>query len=72
MVSDLMRAIRNKRHHYREMPEELKAVLGSIPDGYMEYFHKRFPHLLLHVHRLIRDSECATEPLFAAYFSPDK
>jgi serine/threonine protein kinase len=68
-VTDLLRAIRNKRHHYRELPEDLKAVLGTIPDGYMEYFHCRFPHLLLHIHRLIGGNEAAKEPLFQTYFT---
>eukprot|EP00038_Savillea_parva_P014206 m.10268 g.10268 ORF g.10268 m.10268 type:complete len:1073 (-) comp2732_c0_seq1:177-3395(-) len=67
-VVDLLRAIRNKRHHYGELPPELKAVLGSVPDGYMTYFHTRYPQLMLHVYRFITTTDCANEPLFAPYF----
>eukprot|EP00041_Stephanoeca_diplocostata_P003191 m.32506 g.32506 ORF g.32506 m.32506 type:complete len:1004 (+) comp14132_c0_seq2:353-3364(+) len=68
-VSTLLRAIRNKRHHYHEIPQEVKASLGSIPDGYMAYFRDRFPLLLPHVHRFIAGSVCAQEPLFSHYFA---
>jgi len=68
-VVDLLRAIRNKRHHYGELPPELKAVLGSVPNGYMEYFQTRFPQLLLHVYRFVTTTECVDEPLFAPYFA---
>lgn len=65
---DLLRAIRNKRHHYGELPAELKAVLGSVPDGYMQYFHERYPQLLAHVYRFVITTSCVDEPLFAPYF----
>ena len=42
-VTDLLRAIRNKRHHYRELPQDLKSALGTIPDGYMEYVVSPIP-----------------------------
>ena len=35
----------------------------------MEYFHARFPQLLLHVYRFVVTTECADEPLFAPYFA---
>lgn len=34
---DLLRAIRNKKHHYRELPENLKQCLGAVPEGYLSY-----------------------------------
>lgn len=65
-VRDLLRAMRNKRHHYRELPEDLKATLGNIPDGYMNYFSTRFPRLLLHTYKIMRD--CQIESVFKQYF----
>jgi hypothetical protein len=40
-----------RSHHYRELPEPLQAELGPFPDGFMQYFRRRFPNLLLHVFR---------------------
>ena len=65
-VRDLLRAMRNKRHHYRELPEELRATLGDIPDGYMDYFSSRFPRLLLHTYMIMR--ECGRETVFQPYY----
>ncbi len=31
-VRDLLRALRNKKHHYNELPENIKAMYGRIPD----------------------------------------
>ncbi len=33
-LRDLLRVIRNKRNHFREMPELLQQLLGPIPDGF--------------------------------------
>lgn len=44
-IRDLLRAIRNKRHHYRELSDELKDSLGSIPDGFVTYFTTKFPRV---------------------------
>ena len=46
-----LRVIRNKRNHYREMPEAVQAEVGPIPSAFLNYFlHvNRFPKLLLYV-----------------------
>ncbi|ESN90088.1 hypothetical protein HELRODRAFT_116619 [Helobdella robusta] len=49
-VRDLLRVIRNKKHHYRDLSAELKESIGSIPDGYVSYFTSRFPLLLMHTY----------------------
>lgn len=48
LLRDLLRVIRNKASHYKEMPETLKATIGSLPEGFLSYFTKRFPSLLMH------------------------
>ncbi|KAI4822421.1 hypothetical protein KUCAC02_007972, partial [Chaenocephalus aceratus] len=58
-VRDLMRAMRNKKHHYRELPAEVQETLGSIPDDFVSYFTSRFPHLLMHTYLAMRT--CASE-----------
>ncbi|WKX97486.1 hypothetical protein Q1695_013280 [Nippostrongylus brasiliensis] len=42
-VRDLLRAMRNKKHHYRELPEDVRTSLGRIPDEFLRYFTSRFP-----------------------------
>uniref|UniRef100_A0A8V5FN56 Serine/threonine-protein kinase/endoribonuclease IRE1 n=1 Tax=Melopsittacus undulatus TaxID=13146 RepID=A0A8V5FN56_MELUD len=66
-VRDLLRAMRNKKHHYHELPAEVRATLGSVPDAFVHYFTSRFPRLLLHTHGAMR--LCAHERLFHPYYS---
>lgn len=33
-LRDLLRVVRNKRNHFREMPDSLQRMLGPVPDGY--------------------------------------
>ncbi|XP_011813711.1 PREDICTED: serine/threonine-protein kinase/endoribonuclease IRE2 isoform X2 [Colobus angolensis palliatus] len=68
-VRDLLRAVRNKKHHYRELPVEVRQALGQVPDGFVQYFTNRFPQLLLHTHQVMRS--CASESLFLPYYPPD-
>lgn len=42
-VCDLLRMLRNKKHHYRDLSAELRAEIGEIPNGYLTYFTMRFP-----------------------------
>ncbi|XP_028620014.1 LOW QUALITY PROTEIN: serine/threonine-protein kinase/endoribonuclease IRE2 [Grammomys surdaster] len=65
-VRDLLRAMRNKKHHYRELPAEVRQTLGQLPAGFIQYFTQRFPRLLLHTHRAMRT--CASESLFLPYY----
>uniref|UniRef100_A0A2D4LJ04 KEN domain-containing protein n=2 Tax=Elapinae TaxID=42168 RepID=A0A2D4LJ04_9SAUR len=65
-VRDLLRAMRNKKHHYRELPPEVQETLGSVPDDFVAYFTSRFPHLLLHTYNAMRI--CCLERLFQPYY----
>lgn len=33
-LRDLLRVVRNKRNHFREMPDSLQQLLGPVPEGY--------------------------------------
>ncbi|KAJ1349395.1 hypothetical protein KIN20_004957 [Parelaphostrongylus tenuis] len=68
-VRDLLRAMRNKKHHYRELPEDVQDSLGRIPDQFVLYFTARFPLLLLHTYRALE--WCADEDVFKSYY-PDE
>lgn len=65
-VAHLLRVIRNKKHHYRELPEEAKSDLGELPDGFMTYFSSRFPGLLPHVYQAMQ--ACKEEGVFRDYY----
>jgi len=69
-VRDLLRALRNKKHHYRELPDSLRESLGEIPDGYVSYFTQRFPRLLMHCYHAMEI--CKYEPPFHPYYDIEK
>ncbi|CAG5031807.1 unnamed protein product [Parnassius apollo] len=48
-VAHLLRAVRNKKHHYRELDPEVRESLGKLPEGFVTYWLRRFPLLLPHV-----------------------
>ncbi|XP_025052086.1 serine/threonine-protein kinase/endoribonuclease IRE1 isoform X2 [Alligator sinensis] len=68
-VRDLLRAMRNKKHHYRELPTEVQETLGTIPDDFVRYFTSRFPRLLLHTYHAMQI--CSQERLFQPYYVQD-
>jgi hypothetical protein len=47
---DCLRVIRNKKHHYMDLPPEVQEFLGPMPAGFVRYFlaPERFPRLLLY------------------------
>ena len=38
-LRDLLRVIRNKHNHFREMPPSLQQSLGPLPDGFLGCAH---------------------------------
>ncbi|BGP26510.1 other/IRE protein kinase [Rhodotorula toruloides] len=66
-VRDLLRVLRNKKHHYQDLPESVQRALGDLPGGFLSYFTTRFPHLLLHVYDTVA-RHLADEPMFASTF----
>ncbi|KAF3335572.1 Serine/threonine-protein kinase/endoribonuclease IRE1a [Carex littledalei] len=66
-VRDLLRVIRNKSGHYRELPSELQESLGSLPEGFDRYFATRFPKLLIEVYKVVC-THCREEDSFSKYF----
>ncbi|KAL8200334.1 hypothetical protein R6Q57_011673 [Mikania cordata] len=65
-VRDLLRVIRNKLNHYRELPKEIQELLGSIPEGFDQYFGSRFPRLLMEVYNVMHHY-CKEEEWFCKY-----
>ncbi|KAE8300404.1 Serine/threonine-protein kinase/endoribonuclease IRE1 [Larimichthys crocea] len=65
-VRDLLRAMRNKKHHYHELPPDVQETLGELPEGFVSYFTTRFPRLLMHTHAALHI--CGHERLFHPYY----
>ncbi|XP_075558137.1 serine/threonine-protein kinase/endoribonuclease IRE1-like isoform X1 [Dermacentor variabilis] len=68
-VRDLLRAMRNKKHHYRELPQALQSELGTIPEEFVGYFTSRFPLLLPHTYLAMQ--EWRTEATLRPYYAHD-
>ncbi|OXV08022.1 hypothetical protein Egran_04215 [Elaphomyces granulatus] len=67
---DLLRALRNKRNHYNDMSEHLKAHIGGLPDGYLRFWAVRFPSLLTNCHRVVTELNICQVERFKRYFTP--
>lgn len=66
-IRDLLRVMRNKLNHYRELPLEIQEILGPVPEGFDGYFASRFPKLLIEVYKVMYDY-CKEEESFSKYF----
>ncbi|XP_054285066.1 serine/threonine-protein kinase/endoribonuclease IRE1 [Macrosteles quadrilineatus] len=65
-VRDLLRALRNKRHHFRELSPSAQELLGSTADSFTSYWLSRFPLLL--PHSWVAMQCVRQEPLFVSYY----
>ena len=66
-IRDLLRVIRNKSNHFRELPKNVQTEVGAPPDAFFQYFEKKFPKLVLHVVSFVKNNT-AHEPAFVKYF----
>lgn len=55
-LMDLLRALRNKYHHYNDMPSDLQSEMSPLPHGFYLYFNSKFPNLLMQIYYVIRDN----------------
>ncbi|KAI9297108.1 kinase-like protein [Neoconidiobolus thromboides FSU 785] len=68
-LKDLLRVIRNKKHHYQDLPNFVKRAYGPLPEGYLNYFLNRYPRLLLHAYyTLAKHPTLSKDPIFKTYF----
>ncbi|KAK0266528.1 bifunctional endoribonuclease/protein kinase ire1 [Friedmanniomyces endolithicus] len=68
---DLLRALRNKKNHYEDMPAEVKARVGPLAGGYLRYWTDRFPLLLMTCYEVIHQVGIQESDRFRGYFSHD-
>ncbi|KAI1746999.1 hypothetical protein F4782DRAFT_552612 [Xylaria castorea] len=67
---DLLRALRNKRSHYGDLSDSLKKMVGAIPDGYLGFWTRRFPNLLIVCCMVIYKMNLEKLDTFQEYFKP--
>ncbi|KAI1491629.1 hypothetical protein F5X96DRAFT_460897 [Biscogniauxia mediterranea] len=67
---DLLRALRNKRFHYGDMNESLKKMVGPLPDGYLGFWSRRFPNLLIVCCTVVYKLNLEDTDTFREYFKP--
>lgn len=66
-VMDLLRALRNKYHHYNDMPSGLQAKMSPLPHGFYRYFNRKFPSLLMEIYYVVK-SNLKDEHVFQEYY----
>ena len=67
-VIDLLRALRNKKNHYEDMPESLKQKIGGLPEGYLGWWATKFPNLLLTCWRVVREVKWDERDRFKRFY----
>jgi serine/threonine-protein kinase/endoribonuclease IRE1 len=67
---DLLRALRNKRNHYEDMSEGLKKAVGPLPEGYLSFWTRRFPNLLITCWNVVFEVEWDDTDRFREYYEP--
>lgn len=67
-VLDLLRALRNKKNHYEDIPESIKEKLGGFPSGYLSFWTTRFPNLLMACHRVVMEVGWEGRDRFRKYY----
>ena len=65
---DLLRALRNKKNHYEDMPEALKERVGPLPAGYLGFWSRKFPSLLLTCWGVVKDLGWEDRDRFKKYY----
>lgn len=66
-VRCLLRALRNKKHHFHELSIDMQRILGSIPVDFVKYWIHKFPNLLSHTYHAME--MCSKETIFKRYYS---
>ncbi|KAI9744073.1 MAG: bifunctional endoribonuclease/protein kinase ire1 [Claussenomyces sp. TS43310] len=67
---DLLRALRNKKNHYEDLSESLKSHIGSLPDGYLSFWSRKFPNLLITCWNIVYEVQWDETDRFREYYQP--
>ncbi len=69
-VRDCLRLIRNKSHHFDELPKELKEKIAPTHDEFLIYFESVFPMLLMHCYQACRENLTVNDDIVTKYDIP--
>lgn len=67
-VLDLLRALRNKKNHYEDMPEHVQRQVGPLPEGYLGFWARKFPNLLMCCQRVVLEVGWADKDRFKKFY----
>jgi serine/threonine-protein kinase/endoribonuclease IRE1 len=67
---DLLRALRNKKNHYEDMSDSLKKAVGPLPEGYLSFWTRKFPNLLITCWNIVYDVGWDEQDRFLEYYAP--
>jgi serine/threonine-protein kinase/endoribonuclease IRE1 len=67
---DLLRALRNKKNHYEDMPDQLKERVGPLPEGYLSFWTRKFPNLLIVCWNIVYEVGWEDTDRFREYYQP--
>jgi serine/threonine-protein kinase/endoribonuclease IRE1 len=67
---DLLRALRNKKNHYEDMSDSLKKHVGPLPEGYLNFWTRRFPALLITCWNVVYEVGWDDTDRFREYYEP--
>lgn len=65
---DLLRALRNKKNHYEDMPDAVKERVGPLPAGYLGFWSRKFPSLLLTCWSVVKELGWEERDRFKKYY----
>ena len=66
----LLRAFRNKKNHFDELPESVKDRVNMMHEGFYEFWTRdKFPSLLINVHALLVEQGLVNDARFEKYFT---
>lgn len=66
-LMDLLRALRNKYHHFNDMPASLQTQMSPMPDQFYNYFNSKFPELLMETFFVVK-ADLREEHIFREFF----
>lgn len=66
-LMDLLRAFRNKYHHFNDMPATLQQKMSPLPNGFYNYFSEKFPSLLMEVYFIV-EANLQDEHIFEEFY----
>lgn len=67
---DLLRALRNKKNHYEDMSDKLKKDVGPLPEGYLSFWTRKFPNLLIGCWNVVYEVRWDEVDRFREYYEP--